>query len=236
MNAMLFSRGHRSIPSSTGTVPVTANLVAQWIGDTATTTSWSDSSGNSKTATGVGTVVTSVLNGHSVVGFNGTTNIFTSSSVTLGAWTVFCVFKSTASGEAIVFEISNNTNTNQGGFLATSIISTISATSSAGASNSAWNLTSNWANDSTWRYCTVVNDGTHAGHVLYINGILQTLSSGLSGASGTASFSAPVNIGARNGLVIPMTGQIAELLIYSSALNSTDRGSVESYLKTKYGL
>jgi len=46
----------------------------------------------------------------------------------------------------------------------------------------------------------------------------------------------PASLFARGGLGLPMTGSIAELIIYDSKLSEDDRISVTNYLLTKYGL
>jgi hypothetical protein len=46
----------------------------------------------------------------------------------------------------------------------------------------------------------------------------------------------PLKIGSRDDLFTKMKGDIAELVIFDSALSDTERGSVVNYLQTKYGI
>jgi len=72
-------------------------------------------------------------------------------------------------------------------------------------------------------------DGTN--HTFYANGAAKTAV----GSTGTFNISrCAVGAGLTNS--DGMQGDIAEVLIYSSALSNTDREAVEDYLGAKYGI
>ena len=59
---------------------------------------------------------------------------------------------------------------------------------------------------------------------------------GSTATTGTpSSGSAPFSLGTSVGVNQYLAGDIGEALLYNSALNSTQRGQVESYLRTRWG-
>ena len=78
------------------------------------------------------------------------------------------------------------------------------------------------SDDANWHYMTWVANG--ASSSIRKDGV-----TGVSGNAGTGGFASPIDIGA------DWDGDMAEMLIYNTALGTTDRDAVESYLATKWG-
>jgi hypothetical protein len=91
---------------------------------------------------------------------------------------------------------------------------------------------------STYSYvsCTFNTSLSTKEAVLYINGTTQDTYAQNDNIP-TGNFATKeLRIGTRSTGSQAMNGDIAEIIIYDSALGTTDRQTVENYLKTKYGL
>ena len=86
-------------------------------------------------------------------------------------------------------------------------------------------------NDATARLLTLVDVNGVSGATGYLNGALESIAQ-----PGVGTYSAPFDVGRRNVSDLKTAGDIAEILIYSGAHNSTERTIVESYLLTKYAI
>lgn len=84
------------------------------------------------------------------------------------------------------------------------------------------------AQDTNWHLHTAVFDGASSSHRV------DAASAG-SGDAGALALTNPL-IGAGQGHILFHQGDIAEVLIYDSALGTTDRDSVEAYLDAKYSI
>lgn len=86
---------------------------------------------------------------------------------------------------------------------------------------------------------TVIYDGTSApgGISLRVNGVAETPTTVVNNLSATiVDATVPLCVGARQTGVSAITGDFAEGLVFSRALNTTDRDAMETYLMDKYGL
>ena len=194
---------------------------------------WNDSSGNGYNATALTssgmvapTYVTNVYNGMPVVRFGGN-SILEVGSLPLGPYTIATVFKSSGT-QQIVYEHSdglmNNADAN---FLFTSTQSTISVKRAGvqtgkdllGAGASTWA-----ANCSTPLLTVDEFGGTDASEALSINGAPQQLVENWTGNLNTTTvYAQPFNIGGREiGPGLWLSGDIAEIVIYSSALSGSN--------------
>ena len=82
-------------------------------------------------------------------------------------------------------------------------------------------------NLNTWMIVFSVFDGTN--HTMYINNVAQTP------VASTGSFSFDlISIGADDGGGSHLNGEVAEAVVYTQALSSTDRASLFSYLNAKW--
>ena len=84
-------------------------------------------------------------------------------------------------------------------------------------------------NRNTWMIVFSVFDGTN--HTMYINNVAQTP------VASTGSFSFDlISIGADDGGGSHLNGEVAEAVVYTQALSSTDRASLFSYLNAKWNI
>lgn len=197
--------------------------------------SWSDSSGNSNTAsqgtaTNQPTYRTSIINGQPVVRFDGTNDYMGTSFIPpTGAnprtiFTVTSNHSTTGTGRWVyAYGLSPN-NTMYG------LMNVISST--AYFANDYWNsnLTSSYTSSGTTPIISQVYNGTT--DLMYANGTqVGTKTQTLATASGS------LRLGARADTVTAYGGfDMAEMLVFDSALTATQRQMVETYLYRKYNI
>jgi hypothetical protein len=87
-------------------------------------------------------------------------------------------------------------------------------------------------NDNAWHILIGVRSGDAA--TLYVDTLTQN--SVAAGAGISLAAASDMFIGRDRDNFFPWGGDIAEILLYSSALSTSQRGAVEQYLKTKYGI
>ncbi len=165
-------------------------------------------------------------NGGSAISFPGTANIqLSTASTSYGAFTIVTAFKLTGTaGELIV----HNSDTSAGDYLYGSTGNTMRV--NRGGTESDKNLSSNWAVSNVVKAVAWVFDGTHAGNVLYVNGVSQTLTNGTStGAPGTGTQTGAVFIGASQSGTLPVNGLLREVIIYNVALSAADITRLHQY-------
>jgi hypothetical protein len=193
------------------------------------------------TATQRPTYMTNVQNGQATVEFDGTNDMLSATSLSLGAFSVFVQLKApTSAVPTIIMEQSNDLNASGNGFY---WVEGMGHTMQVrrGAPLSARNVTSPtpiaWAFQPNLISATQIYDGTNAGHLMYINGALASTNVAGAANPGTATATDTFHLGARFGSgtpIIPYQGQIAELIIYNSKLNAAEQQVVENYLSSKY--
>ncbi|KRF44162.1 discoidin domain-containing protein [Paenibacillus sp. Soil787] len=223
----------------TFTPPATSNLKLWLKADTGVVadvngkvSSWSDQSGvanHSVQATSgyQPTLVSNVVNGNPVIRFDGVNDNLLSSGVTgsMNTSTVIFVLKPQAvtnynqsigaAGGWGQFQF-HTTSTGQV-YVGTSASSRITPTDGPGANT----LVAN-----TWsKFAYVLNNGSAK---LFKNGV-QLASKTISNPASWTGFTLGNN-GSNT-----INGDIAEVIVYNSALSDTDRQSIETYLQTKYG-
>ena len=222
---------------------------------------WKDKSGNTKHAfqasgTNKPLYKTNIKNSKSILRFDGINdNLATSSTqayfkfLHATAGTVFVVFKTNPAitNPNTIYTIIDNSN------VASSIgyvfffddrsgngrnNSVGNAGGESGAYNFTYNATNNLTNTGTWYTVTsklAGQDATLANRCrMYVNGTLDSYFNTFAGTN-TANASFPLMVG--NGQnAFPLNGDIAEILIYSTALADADRTAVEAYLNAKWGV
>ncbi len=206
-----------SIFTDAGTTAVTT--------DSQSVYQWNDLSGNGRNSTqatsGSRPTWRSAANGRnslSVLAFNGSQWLSLGYSIT-GSFTLFVVYKNndTVNGSVILGKSTGSSNYL---FAASNSLIEMNGGGSQQANDPRTNGTQ-------WDYSTFKYDGTNV--TAY-----STDSSGTSTNVGSTSFT-PDRIGFYSSSQFSMDGNIAEIIIYPSALNDTDRLSVRNYLKTKWG-
>lgn len=197
--------------------------------------SWADQSGNNNhlvqsDSTRQPLYKTNVVNGKPAVRFDGSNDYLKIDSLTLPTYiSIFVVSKTNVAGKGFFIEHGPDTNTNDGFFFygeGTGAFSFRRSGATHTISNSGW-FGTNWALGSG------VYNGTHYVRKDGNSPITGTISNT---ARSDSNVTATLYVGERVGDIIPMNGDIAELLIYTGVVSDTDRTSIENYLKRKYGI
>ena len=217
--------------SDTSTITASANRVS----------AWADKSGNGNNASqGTAglkpTTNTTTMNGKNVLDFS--SNLIVVSSFLLSsANTVFIVFTSASAAAQILIEHSANWNTNLG-----QVHNISSATAYASGYNRGATAAANGDNASlTTRtsgahQLTFQGGGSYATLLAWQDAAALTKTPVYNNTCGVSNATTTFNIGDRaGGGVVPLAGSIAEIIVYNSALSTTDRQAVEAYQKAKWG-
>lgn len=217
-----------------------------WLSDTGSSAGqWDDLSGNGKHLTQAVSadqpaIITGALNGRQVRRFDGTDKLSNSSFSGisgLSASSTFVVMSRQSSGmTGAVIVVSNNSLTTLGvsiqswtGNLLYSSVSTVSHYGQFGYTSS----------DTSHRLVSDIYDGSLTGNSNRLK--LRIDGTAVTGAyAGTIPATLPtlslIDIGKSTHVTGNFVGDIAEVLIYPTALNGTDTASVEGYLIAKYAL
>lgn len=207
--------------------------------------SWTDSSGQGNHATASGTArptyKTGIINGLPVLRFNGTTNVMVSLCTPNSAHSLFFVAVQRSYPNSYNPEISYQTNATAGVGSDHGAPHYIKSDNTAAA----YIPISNGGSPSFSSYDGV---GSYAIGTAYIFALSFQTGSPAAFKNGTAEGTlsagsyctdiAATQLGGQvvSGLSRFSNVDLAEAIIYDSALNSTNRGSVQSYLSAKYGI
>lgn len=218
---------------------------ALWLSDTGSDASvWPDISGNGRNATQAvalnqPAIVTGVLNGRQVRRFDGATDYLATaanSPALSGGVEIFVVEKHPGfggNGFGRIVEIGT-----------AEIVYIVNATTSDAASYRlvsgalfAKNSAANSATVDTWRVAAIsFNLGNlSSGATHRVNGA-SSAGSGVDSTSSIPAANSIFHIGNRPTLDRAFAGDIAEILIFPTALSTTNRQLVERYLGNKYGI
>ena len=211
--------------------------------DATTLALWSDKSGNGRNAyqaTGANQPLlkTTVQNNRNVVRFDGSNDSLATAAAqvantTDGSFTAFAVAqKTTTSGSLCVLNQDNDTATRCSQFLnfgSNSNVETIGFV--GGVAKSAYTLSGTISASNFYLIESVGNTSTISA---YSNGVVG---SGAVTGGNLAVPSQTVSLGSYQGAGTQyLNGDIAEVLLYNSALSSTNRIKVEQYLQNKWGV
>ncbi len=194
------------------------------LSDTDPVTTWADSSGNGNNAGGANGVLyrTNQINGLPAVFFDGSDDSLDVSTLTATTKpvSIFAVVKPADTSTRTVVSC------DAAGGLQLRIDPKLTANKATVAAIGS----SNTSLSGGTAYRVALTYSATGAYTFYLNGTAD--------GSGTndQTFSASIVRIGRNINSEPMSGLIAELLIYDSVLSSTDRASVESYLSTKYSI
>jgi hypothetical protein len=178
-------------------------------------------------------------NGHPAIHFDGNDTL-TTPNLDFGHFTYFGAWRGDA-GAILVYERSPDTNGFDGDYLNATTNASIVAKRTSKFSAKDHQSGPAWGQDSVFRISEQSFDGTHAGHLLFLNGTAAGLNShtnqtGDAGYNGDLVVSAALNIGSRQGGIAGLNGDLAELLVYDHVLSTADRNAVGSYLAAKYAV
>ena len=217
--------------------------------DGAAVARWADKSGNNRNLIQATTnarpfLKTSIKNGKNVIRFDGTNDVLGLSNATLtnniSAVTMFAVFRSTRSLSPNVYQtaihqsIGTNSNSTRASIYATD-------TTEVGGrrldSNSYQFVKANTLSTNEWVIAGSIHNYQAATLTAFKNG---------SGTSRVGGFQTSGNTSATNSQLISvggtsdanewLNGEIAEVIIYNSALTTTQRQAVEAYLNSKWAI
>ena len=203
---------------------------------------WQDKSGNSNHFTQATSGVrptrrVGVKNGADIVRFNGANELNTASNVLFASCPAITHFIVMNLSTGVIMESSTNYNTLTGAFIASSEAGNVFAPSfkhvggyvtcaEVTGSANAWH---SWA--------TVMNPTLAIDEVSFFrDGNTPAVTRTFNDNTTTSFISERLFLGARSGGLFPVTGDIAEVLIYPRALSVSERQSVERYLSAKWGI
>jgi hypothetical protein len=148
-------------------------------------------------------------------------------NITLGAYTVWMVCRMTTT---VGYLWKRPTALDYCyGSTANSINTTISAVVSG------YNLSANWGQSASPRRVLVAYDGTHAGHVMYLNSVLQSLTTTFASDPGTTTRADPFCLFSPDGSTASSSGTIAEVVVLSGAISAGNRALLDAYGVARYG-
>lgn len=144
-----------------------------------------------------------------------------------GDLTVGMVFS--ASGTAgILYEQSATASLNPGSYLYGTTGDSSRTMRAAGSSGK--NRGVNWATGGTRMAVTQSCSGTHAGHLFYLNGVLQSMTNASgTGNPGTGSVTDTLNVGGRNGASLFSTMRLREMVV-ATGVAAAELAKLNSYL------
>jgi hypothetical protein len=203
---------------------------------------WDDASGNAKhatqaTGTKQPTYKTAILNGRPVVRFDGGDALQTPSidlSAATGV-TVLVVFNSTVNAtDQMVFEFSDNYNNWPDAF---NLLRKSDNAAEVGAKGASYaQATAGTVTSAHALISAVINRAKTARESSgWKNGASTASSNTSNNLTGTFG-NRPLNIGSRNAASLFLTGDIAELILFSRFLTGGERGRLEEYLAYKWGV
>jgi hypothetical protein len=197
-----------------------------------TVSQWNDKSGNGynvsqSTASNQPTYTASALNGKSVVRFDGGDELNGSATVVGGSTnrTVFVVFNCNNFGTTPAYGVTLGDSTSNGESFGVSREIAVRV-------------------NSGYRTWTTAVDSTHAIVTIVLDGTSTTgLSAWKNGSILTANLTSARTLNTAAGFIVgngtaggELNGDVAEIIVYNSALSTSDRQSVESYLSIKWGI
>lgn len=155
--------------------------------------------------------------------------------LTYGSFTIFAAMQiDVASTPGLIFD--RNTAANQE-YVSSDVGPTTYITRDSGTTVSAFDVIGGWADNATPYTLTEIFDGTHASHLLRINGNVQskTTTGGGGGDPGTGTATDIFGLFAQaDGSALHCSGTLAEIAIYDRALSADEIAAVEEYLRSRY--
>jgi hypothetical protein len=216
-----------------------ASLGLSGLTDGSMITTWTDSgsSGHNFTAIGAPVYKTNILNGRSVVRFNGTTDGFVSASaLALSTFTIIIVFYASGSGPAqqMIYEHSSNINSsNNGSYVLTGTNNSIAVV--RGGNKTARNFDTPNGNWGTSRWNIAIHEfgGMHLTHRLALNGDLPYLTPVSSSDPGSSTVTDTFYLGCRGGVSLFLTGDIESAMCFTPRLTTAQERALLLLMQTQ---
>jgi len=212
---------------------------ALWLSDTGSDASvWPDLSGNGRDATQATTarqpaIITNAQNGRQIRRFDGGDVLSGSRILTTSNFSCFMVVKAAAQINKVLLaqRSSPNVNTGRLELIATDENSPGSTHRVFFNNGTGYNIKATTVSlNNTFRMIYTQNDQSGTLHCRVDGGSAE---GSVSGQTLTPE-NAPYSVGALVDLARTFTGDIAEILVYPTALSDSNRQSVESYLRAKW--
>lgn len=243
----LLLNGRTFVPSDVSGLALWLKADTLVLADGAAVSSWADQSGNGRNAAqATGTkqplYKVNIINGKPVLRFDSTDDCLTIPAVDFSSTAGLSLFVVTATipsaTDRIIFETSANSSTSDGAILLyRQTDNKVQA-----------NLHGSGVNNNTFITTATITSAATVISAVYDRALsTNETTAWLNGATaGTRPNNADttgnhgnfaINIGARNnGASVPFGGDIAEIILYNSALSAVNRLFVERYLGAKYGI
>ena len=217
--------------------------------DGAAVARWQDKSGNNRhftqtTANARPLLKTSIKNGKNVIRFDGTNDTLGLSNATLtnniSAVTMFAVFRSTRSLSPTVYQTAIQQSIGTNNTATRAAIYATDTTEVGGRrldSNSYQFVKANTLSTNEWVIAGSIHNYQAATLTAFKNGSGTSRVGGFQTSGNTsATNSQLVAVGGSTGVTEWLNGEIAEVITYNSALTTTQRQAVETYLNSKWSL
>lgn len=221
--------------SATSTVHTSGGVIDSWdskVGSFAVSATTTLRPAYSGTLNGLNVATSDATTNQTLTGTPGLLN-------SVSAWSIFAVVEPTQNTVAACpIMVVSNSGTNGRAFFFTTTTDGFweGAGRRLGSDSASVTLSSTVAANNVWKYISLISSYTSTTQTLYVNGsqVAQNVSWCSSGNTDATGGTVTVFNNAVPNL--PWKGSIAEILIYNSALGTTDRQSVETYLASKWGL
>lgn len=201
--------------------------------------SWADQSGNARDASQATgskrpTLLQSAVNGFPAVSFDGVDDVLASPAFSAGTYTMCLVTTGQIGGNGYFFTRSAagvEVDTLYGGVGNTTYVN-------RGGTVSAYDNVANWGQwiPSTAKLLVQTFDGSHAGHIVRVNGLTQSWGTTSGGDPGTGPTTHQLVIAGRNDSYAPSNINVAEAVFFDRVLSDDELATVEQYLRRRYAL
>lgn len=175
----------------------------------------------------------SAFAGRPVLHFSGAQGMATQ-AISYGPFSAFVVMRGTVGG--IVYE--HGSGSASGDYIYSPTGGPTLFVGRSGVQSALLQLSGNpaWGTDNVARVVSTSFAGTHPSHAFFMNEVPYRAVSETANDPGVGTYTDIINIGARNGSSLFLTGDVAEIVLFNRALAPGERVQVEQYLGRKYGL
>lgn len=233
--------------AATNTLPgIGAHITANWAAGTYATnniyqplaTQLGDLTGNGRNAVQATAAACAIAR---AVGFNGkpcldfgsgTTFGYAISNITLGPYTLFAIVRGDASSEYLAVHITDASTNGSYTYCQLANASSIAR----GSVVSQRRVNATWLADGTRRSVGISFDGTHAGHVIYRNGVAEVPVDGPATSDpGTGTVNGTLHIGRSQAGGNGFRGRIAGWAIFNRSCTATEHSFLHNYATISRG-